>query len=66
MLASNVKKYVDEAIVSESLQRAQLKRVGAMISNFLLVRDGLEGRVPHAELNAIAATLTAGIWGSND
>lgn len=61
-MATSVAEYIEGAIKSESLQRGQVKSAGTIISQFLLVREGLIGRVPEHELNATAATLTAGIW----
>ena len=66
MSAVSVREYVDAAIDSETLQRAQVQSAGAVVSQFLLVRRGLQGRIPDAELSATAATLTAGIWASKE
>lgn len=62
MSAISVREYVEAAIDSETLQRAQVQSAGNIVSQFLLVRRGLQGRIPDAELTATAATLTAGIW----
>lgn len=58
----SVQEYVDGAIESVSLRRAQVKAAGNIIAQFLLVREGLQGRIPEDELSATAATLAAGIW----
>jgi|GEM_PF-3809379 len=62
---TSVKEYVEGTIESESLRRPQTQSAGTIIAQFLLVREGLQGRVPEAELNSVAATLTAGIWANN-
>ncbi len=61
MAAVSVQEYVSGAIESESLRRAQVKSAGNIIAQFLLIREGLQGRIPDDELSATAATLTAGI-----
>lgn len=66
MSTVSVREYVDAAIDSETLQRAQVQSAGNIISQFLLVRRGLQGRIPDTELDATAATLTAGIWAGKD
>jgi hypothetical protein len=66
MTRVDVNEYVESAMDTEALQRAQIKSAGTIIAQFLLVREGLTGRIPDNELNATAATLTAGIWASSD
>ena len=56
-----IQEYVESAIDSE-LSRVQIQSAGNIIAHFLIVREGLADRVSKDELNATAATLTAGIW----
>ena len=60
----SVHEYIDAAIGNDTLERAQVKSAGSIIAQFLVIRKGLEGRIPTEELSATAATLTAGIWAS--
>ena len=63
MSQTSITEYVEAAIDSPN-NREQIKSAGNIIAHFLIVKKGLEGRVPADELNATAATLTAGIWSS--
>ena len=45
MSSTTVGEYIEGAQVSESLRRAQVKSAGTIIAQFLLVREGLAGRV---------------------
>ena len=58
----NVHEYVDAAISTGPLDRDRVKSAGNLIAQFLIVRQGLEGRIPSEDLSATAATLTAAIW----
>ena len=60
-----VAEYLEGALESEELQRKQIASAGTIISQFLLVREGLKESVGTAQLDAVAATLTAGIYASN-
>jgi hypothetical protein len=62
----SVHEYIDAAVSSETLERSQVKSAGNIIAQFLLVRKGLEGRIPSEDLSVTAATLTAGIWTATD
>ncbi len=62
MNTTTIDEYIEGAQASDALRRAQVKSAGTIIAQFLLVRDGLAGRVAEENVDAIAATLTAGIW----
>lgn len=65
MSTTTVSEYVEGAQTLEALRRSQIKSAGTIVAQFLLVREGLRGRVDDANVDAIAATLTAGIWSNN-
>ncbi|MFC3459717.1 hypothetical protein [Massilia haematophila] len=62
----SVHEYVDSAINSPGLERAQIQSAGTIIAQFLQVKKGLEGRVSSDVLDVTAATLTAAIWARTD
>ncbi len=59
-----LKKKVDAALSSEQLQSVQMDSAATIVSQFVLVRDALQSQGVSADVNLIAATLTAGIWAS--
>lgn len=65
MSVTTVAEYLEGALEAEPLRRAQVKSAGTIIAQFLLVREGLTGRVPDDKVDSVAATLTAGIWANN-
>jgi len=58
----SVNEYIDAAIAPGPQDRDRIKNEGNLIAQFLVVRQGLEGRIPSADLSTTAATLTAAIW----
>jgi hypothetical protein len=57
-----VAEYLEAAQESEDLQRKQIIEAGTILSQFLLVREGLAEKVEPHQIDAIAATLTVGIY----
>jgi hypothetical protein len=53
---------VEGAQDDKEVMRKNTQIAGAAIAQFLVMRDGLRGRVPDAELDATAATLTAAVY----
>jgi hypothetical protein len=66
MAEATVQDSIEAATNHLTLRRPQILSAGAIIAQFLIVRDGLSSYVPADELNATAATLTAGIWANNE
>jgi hypothetical protein len=66
MANASVHEYIDAAIGNVTLERAQVKSARSIIAQFLVIRKGLDHRIPSEELSSTAATLTAGIWTAPD
>lgn len=60
----DISEYVDAAIDDEGSERTLKNNAAAIIAQFLVVKDGLAGRIDLENVNATAATLTAAIWAS--
>ncbi|MGF6179930.1 hypothetical protein ABIB42_000929 [Massilia sp. UYP32] len=52
--------------LSVDLKESQAANAERIAEQFLLVRKQLEHRVEEADLNGIAATLTAALWSSDE
>jgi hypothetical protein len=61
----DINDYVDAAIDDEGPKRRQMTDAAAIIAQFIVVREGLAGRISAEDINATAATLTAAIWANS-
>lgn len=65
MSMTTVAEYVEGAFETAALQRTQVQSAGTIIAQFLRIREGLIGRIGDHKIDAVAATLTAGILAKN-
>jgi hypothetical protein len=58
----NVNELIEVAKDSPDLQRTQANNAATIVAQFILVKQGLSGRVGPHEIDNVAAILTAAVW----